>query len=80
MMLQTCGNAIFKTREGYLANVTQQAKMGDTIAIVNGCRTPLILRRRDSDGYILIGDCYVHGIMYGEAMEMDFEETEIALV
>ena len=77
---QLRGNAIVKTREGFMANVPQQAKTGDIIAIVNGCRTPLILRRCEPNGYILIGDCYVHGIMYGEAMEMGFDETGITLI
>ena len=78
--LQLCGNAIIKTRGGLMANVPQQAKTGDTLAIVNGCKTPLVLRQREPDGYVLIGDCYVHGIMYGEALEMGFDETEIALI
>lgn len=42
--------------------------------------TLFVLRQREPDEYTLIGDCYVHGIMYGEAMEMGFEEKEIALV
>lgn len=77
---QLCGNAIVKTREGYMASVPEQTKAGDTLAVVNGCKTPLVLRRREPDGYVLIGDCYVHGLMYGEAMDMGLEETEIALV
>lgn len=74
------GMAIVKTREGFMANVPAQAKTGDTIAVIHGCKTPLVLRRREPDGYILIGECYVQGIMYGEAMEMGFDEKEIALV
>ena len=77
---QVCGNAIVKTRAGYMANVPEQAKTGDVLAIVNGCKTPFVLRQQGPAEYILIGDCYVHGIMYGEAMEMGSEEKEIALV
>lgn len=41
---------------------------GDKIYIILGCALPVILRKVDN-GYRLIGDSYVHGIMKGEVME-----------
>jgi hypothetical protein len=41
---------------------------GYMICVLLGGRTPFVLRPRE-DRYELIGPCYVHGIMDGEAME-----------
>ncbi|KAH6699937.1 hypothetical protein BKA64DRAFT_714229 [Cadophora sp. MPI-SDFR-AT-0126] len=45
----------------------------DIIAIFAGAKVPYVLRAfKDQDKYSLIGECYVHGLMEGEA----FEELE----
>jgi hypothetical protein len=48
------------------------AKKGDHIALVKGSKVPLVLRTA-ADGlkWNLIGHCYVHGIMRGEAFDED---------
>jgi len=44
-------------------------KGGDTICILVGSSVPVILRPHLETGqYIFIGECYIHGIMDGEAM------------
>ncbi|KAE8157502.1 heterokaryon incompatibility protein-domain-containing protein [Aspergillus tamarii] len=50
---------------------------GDFICILYGCSVPVILResRRNSKSYKLIGECYVHGKMEGEAID-DYEKGE----
>ncbi|CAI6337710.1 unnamed protein product [Periconia digitata] len=51
----------------------QQIEPGDTIAVLFGSRVPFILRKVESEvenGYRLIGDCYIHGLMDGEAIQM----------
>lgn len=47
------------------------AQKGDLIVILFGGQTPFLLRKLESevDDYALIGECYVHGIMDGEATE-----------
>ena len=47
---------------------------GDEIWILHGGHVPFILRPYCTDSnragsYFLAGDCYIHGIMDGEAME-----------
>ena len=74
------GNLIVRTKSGYIANIPAQTKPGDKLAIINGYKTHLVLRPHDSAGYALIGDCYVHGIMYGESLSMDVDEKEIGLL
>ncbi|TQS31331.1 hypothetical protein Golomagni_08393, partial [Golovinomyces magnicellulatus] len=42
---------------------------GDAVVLLYGGRTPFLLRRRkDDDGWNVIGECYVHGMMKGEGM------------
>ena len=40
------------------------------MVILYGWKTPFVLRPV-SEGYLLIGECYVHGLMHGEAIEND---------
>jgi len=77
------GRSVYETKRGYLAFTTWQALPGDEVWIVRGCRTPVVLRRAtDRDGYLILGQAYVHGIMNGEAMTEEFETNfaRIALV
>lgn len=53
---------------------------GDAVAVLYGGHAPFVLRRRGprtGDGWTLIGECYVHGMMSGEALEIKgaVEET-----
>lgn len=60
------------TRGGYFGLIPAGAQVGDLVCLLLGGDAPVVLRRDESDGlYIYIGDCYVHGIMYGEALEHD---------
>ena len=52
------------------------AQEGDLICIIFGCSVPVVLRKIVSDEmtgehyYELVGDCYIHGMMDGEASKM----------
>ncbi|KAF5984248.1 heterokaryon incompatibility (het-6OR allele) [Fusarium coicis] len=54
------------TRSGYLCMVPWSARAGDRIALLLGGRTPYVLRNA-GEKWRILGDCYVHGIMSGEA-------------
>ncbi|XEV04670.1 hypothetical protein FSHL1_009957 [Fusarium sambucinum] len=56
---------VFGTLGGRMGLGTCAAEFGDRIAILRGCNTPLILRKA-RHGWQLVGECYVHGVMYGE--------------
>ncbi|KAH8680720.1 hypothetical protein BX600DRAFT_491068 [Xylariales sp. PMI_506] len=66
---------IFRTELAYLGLGPRGAKSGDEIWLVAGARTPFILRRmggRNTDEparFRLVGECYIHGVMHGEALE-----------
>ncbi|KAN0102572.1 Heterokaryon incompatibility protein (HET) domain containing protein [Hyaloscypha variabilis] len=59
---------LFRTTKNYLGLGPQILKAGDVVAVIFGAKVPFILRP-DGDHYLLLGDCYVHGIMKGEAVE-----------
>ncbi|KAH7324792.1 heterokaryon incompatibility protein-domain-containing protein [Stachybotrys elegans] len=66
------GRHLFVTDKGYFGLGPDDMCKGDTVAILHGGRTPFILRERgDGSSWTLLGDCYVHGIMGGEALQME---------
>jgi hypothetical protein len=54
---------------GYLASVPVSSLPGDLVCVVMGATVPFVLRPLHG-GYQLIGECYVHGLMCGEALKM----------
>jgi len=52
--------------------VPAAAKSGDLICLLKGGAVPLMLRQLTGFQWTLVGQYYVHGIMYGEA----FQESE----
>jgi Heterokaryon incompatibility protein (HET) len=64
------GRRMFRTSKGYIGLAPVLAQKGDEIVLCKGGSVPFILRRQSVKGSKkcdLIGDCYVHGIMKGEA-------------
>jgi hypothetical protein len=47
------------------------AQVGDEICILYGCSVPVVLRL-EGDHWLLVGECYVDGIMDGEAVDGEF--------
>ena len=72
--VNSAGKNLCVTAGGYLGYVSSRSQIGDKICILFGSAVPFILRE-DKDGFfMLVGECYVHGIMDGEAMkERDME-------
>ncbi|PMD13545.1 HET-domain-containing protein [Hyaloscypha hepaticicola] len=56
----------------------KNAKVDDVVAVIVGCRNPLLLRRKN-ERFQVIGNMWVLGFMHGEALKK-FEEVEIELV
>lgn len=59
----------FLTRQGYLGQCLPRAQIGDAVALIAGCEIPYLLRPLGNGQHSLVGDCYVHGIMYGQAWD-----------
>ena len=68
------GRRLVITEKGRFALASSLAERGDVICVLFGCSVPVILRR-DKKHWKLVGECYLHGIMKGEAIK-PFENGE----
>jgi hypothetical protein len=77
-------NRIFaRTKTGYYVLGPKVMKVGDVVCVLFGGKMPFCLRRQGPH-YLLVGECYVHGLMGGEAVDMlergHFTEREFDVV
>lgn len=61
--------SFFMTSSGHIGMGPQNIASGDEIVILPGAQAPFVLRRVNDFDYCLIGECYIHGIMYGEVFD-----------
>lgn len=66
----TRGRVVCTSSTGFVGLVPYGSREGDLIFVIMGADIPFILRPYD-DGYELVGEAYVQGIMGGEIMQMD---------
>jgi hypothetical protein len=62
------GRRLLVTKKGSLGLAPPAAKPGDIVAVLVGAPVPHVLRQQDDGSYELIGECFIHGIMGGEAL------------
>jgi hypothetical protein len=74
----TVGRRFCVTNQEYFALVPGHSIQGDHIALLRGGRYPVVLREMGSS-WEIIGECYVHGIMYGELYK-DVDSRKITLI
>ena len=67
------GRQFSVTKMGLMGLIPVAARVGDSVGFFAGCRIPYVLRRR-GEGYALVGDSYLHGVMNGEG---ELKETEM---
>lgn len=72
------GRQLFTTKAGSLGLGPDIALEGDIIVVLLGGPVPYILRPFDGAGsaYQLVGECYIDGIMHGEALHHVRGEAE----
>lgn len=79
---------LFWTRHGRLGLGPGRAQKGDEVWLIAGTRTPFILRPLGNGGssdsqakrFEFLGECYVHGVMRGEAVDgknVSFEPIQL---
>ena len=56
------------TEMGYMGLAPMGTRQGDQVAVLLGCRVPLIVRNQQ-ESFELVGDAYVCGLMEGQIME-----------
>lgn len=72
----------FSTELGYAGLAPPHAREGDKVCIILGASTPFLIRETPENSetqYQLVGECYVHGLMKGEGLQMGQEE-DIVLI
>jgi len=67
--LRSLYRRLFVTKGGYMGLGPPQMQSEDQVFLVRGSRTPLVFRHGKLGRYELVGDCYVGGIMQGEAFD-----------
>jgi hypothetical protein len=72
IMFASAGRRMLVCQKGYIGLGPKHTEVGDVVYVVRGSRVPYILRpvehENRSDTFKFIGECYVHGIMNGEAI------------
>jgi hypothetical protein len=77
---------LFQTKEGRFGFTIRGVVPGDRICALNGSPVLHVIRRVTGDNetepelWKFVGDAYVHGLMKGEADEIDVEERDIVFV
>ncbi|OAG34340.1 hypothetical protein AYO21_11492 [Fonsecaea monophora] len=57
------------TDKGFMARVPIFSEDGDIVAVLLGAKAPIVLRRYAKlDAYLVVGECYVDGVMEGEVI------------
>lgn len=64
---------LVRCANGKLATVPLRAQRYDIVCVLFGCSVPVVLREVEADVYEFVGECYVDGIMNGEALEAGIE-------
>jgi hypothetical protein len=57
---------LIRTQNGYIGLAPRLVRQGDSISLMKGAKIPFILRPSGRN-WKLMGECYIHGIMHGEA-------------
>ena len=56
----------FISVRGFVGLASHCAEAGDVVVVSLGAKLPYVLRGKEDGTHVLVGEAYVHGIMYGE--------------
>ena len=74
------GRRLIQTREGLIGLGPGSAEIGDLVCVLFGGHVLYVLRKEQSDHYKFVGECYVHGMMDGEAINSSNTRREFIIV
>lgn len=70
-----------RTSKGYLGLFPMSSQKDDIVVVLFGGDVPFVLRRLPNGCMRLVGECYVHGLMTGEALtKLGLSETVLLLL
>ncbi|KAL9018203.1 MAG: hypothetical protein Q9185_004476 [Variospora sp. 1 TL-2023] len=59
---------ILTQKEGLIGMAPEACRENDCIVVLLGCQSPMVLRPTDDGSFLVVGECYVQGLMDGEAL------------
>jgi hypothetical protein len=62
------GRVLIRTEKGYMGLAPENTEEEDSVFLLQGGKLPFIMRK-SGENWRIIGDCYIHGIMNGEAFD-----------
>ncbi|KAK4546756.1 hypothetical protein LTR36_001488 [Oleoguttula mirabilis] len=72
---------LFQTVHGWIGVCPKAADVGDDVFVLGDCPVPIVLRKAppwcNKQLYIALGHCYLHGLMYGEALRMKLPRVRV---
>lgn len=74
------GRRFCSTADGHLGSLPHNAQAGDVTRVLYDGDMPYILRPCGDGRYKFVGDCYLHGFMWGQAMDLNRETQEFVLI
>ncbi|KAH8589917.1 heterokaryon incompatibility protein-domain-containing protein [Bisporella sp. PMI_857] len=78
--LRIIGWRFCNTEAGRIGRVLKPVKRGDIVCVFYGGEVPYVLRPRGDGQYTFVGSCYIHGLMDGEALQIEgVEDQEFAI-
>jgi hypothetical protein len=69
----TSNRLVFTTSDGRICLGPRAVEVGDVVAVLLGCDSPLVLRPNGLGQFKVIGEAYCHGVMQGEALLGPFD-------
>ena len=84
-VMAVLGRKLFRTSNGWIGVCPKAAQVGDEVFVLGNCPAPVVLRKADDPDvavqvYRTLGHCYVHGLMYGEAVSMNLPKMRVQIV
>lgn len=77
----TSRRRLIETSQGYIGLGPEYCQVGDQVCVLYGGQVLYILRECGSHEFKFVGECYLHGMMDGEALQhKHFSEREFVLV
>jgi hypothetical protein len=77
----TFGRRLFQTSRGFIGLGPAACNLNDNVCVLLGGQVLYVLREHCNIGYEFIGECYVHGMMDGQALEDEsFSKKKFVIV
>jgi hypothetical protein len=68
-LMWNCDRVLSTTDNGCLVMGPSETCQGDVVCILYGSDVPFVVRQTVDDTFQFVGECYIHGLMRGEALE-----------